>query len=103
MQVKIDEHLSATMSFQNISIKKLAIIFIVAGVVIVFAIMGTSARNLFSQSITETVAVKIKEGNDCIVEPSDKVPRLIPDCNYALGDNLSITYKPGQPATEKYE
>lgn len=90
------------MSFQNISIQKLAIIFIVAGVVIVFAIMGSSAKSLFSNSITENVNVKLKQGNECIVEPSDKVPRVIPNCQYAIGDSLSVTYKPQQPTLEKY-
>jgi hypothetical protein len=91
------------MSFQNISIQKLAIIFIVAGVVIVFAIMGSSAKSLFSNSVTEKVNVKLKQGNECIVEPSDKVPRTIPNCEYAIGDSLSVTYKPQQPSIEKYE
>ena len=91
------------MSFQNISIQKLAIIFIVAGVVIVFAIMGSSAKSLFSNSITENVNVKLKQGNECIVEPSDKVPRAIPNCQYAIGDSLSVTYKPQQPALEKFD
>jgi len=91
------------MSFQNISIQKLAIIFIVAGVVIVFAIMGSSAKSLFSNSITENVNVKLKQGSECIVEPSDKVPRTIPNCQYAIGDSISVTYKPQQPSIEKYE
>ena len=90
------------MSFQNISIQKLAIIFIVAGVVILFAIMGSSAKSLFSSSITENVNVKLKQGNECIVEPSDKVPRTFPNCEYAIGDSLSVTYKPQQPSIEKY-
>src|SRR5215510_4942280 len=91
------------MSFQNISIQKLAIIFIVAGVVIVFAIMGSSAKSLFSNSITENANVKLKQGNECIVEPSDKVPRVIPNCQYAIGDSLSVTYKPQHPTLEKFE
>ena len=90
------------MSFQNISIKKLAIIFIVAGVVIVFALLGSSAKNLFRNSIIEDVTVKIKKSGDCIVEPSDKVPRVISNCQYNVGDNLSVTYKPQQPPIEKY-
>jgi hypothetical protein len=91
------------MSLQNISVKKLAIIFIVAGAVIIFVLLGSSARSLFSQSVTEDVTVKIKTGNNCVVEPSDNVPRQISGCQYKVGDNLSVTYKPTQPTIEKYE
>jgi flagellar basal body-associated protein FliL len=48
------------MSFEGISFGKLAIIFIVAGVILVLAIMGSSATNLFSQSVTEDAKVTIK-------------------------------------------
>ena len=88
------------MSFQNISPWKLAIIFIVAGVVIILALFGSSARNLFSGSITEEVPVMLKKDNDCVVEPSDGIPRVSSNCNYAVGDNLSVTYKTKQPAIE---
>jgi hypothetical protein len=91
------------MSFQNISLWKLAIIFVVAGVVIIFALLGSSAKNLFSKGISEDVSVKLKKDNDCIVEPSDNIPRVISNCKYAVGDNLSITYKAQQPTIEKHE
>jgi hypothetical protein len=91
------------MSFQNISMWKLAIIFIVAGAVIVFALLGSSAKNFFAKSVTEDVSVKLKNDGNCIVEPSDQIPRVISNCNYAVGDNLSVTYKPQQPAIEKHE
>jgi len=91
------------MSFQNMSMWKLAIIFIVAGAVIIFALLGSSAKNLFSKSVSEDVSVKMKKDGDCVVEPSDQVPRVISNCNYAVGDNLSITYKPQQPTVEKHE
>jgi hypothetical protein len=90
-------------SFQNISLWKLALIFIVAGVVIILALLGSSARNLFSGSITEDVPVMLKRDNNCVLEPSDGIPRVISNCNYAVGDNLSVTYKSKQPAVEKYE
>ena len=91
------------MSFQNISLWKLALIFIVAGIVIILALLGSSARNLFSGSINEDVPVMLKKDNDCVVEPSDGIPRVISNCNYAVGDMLSVTYKPKQPTLEKYE
>jgi hypothetical protein len=90
-------------SFQNISLWKLALIFIVAGIVIILALLGSSAKNLFSDSITEDVTVKLKSDNDCVVEPSDGIPRVISNCNYAVGDILSVTYKPKQPTIQKYE
>jgi len=82
---------------------KLALIFIVAGIVIILALLGSSAKNLFSAAITEDVPVKLKKDNNRVVEPSDKIPRVISNCNYAIGDILSVTYKPKQPAIEKYE
>ncbi len=91
------------MSFEGLSGKKLAIIFIGAGVLIVFAISGFQARNLFRESVTEDVTVQLKQGGNCIVEGSDRVPRTINGCPYNVGDVVSITYKPEQPALEKHE
>ena len=82
---------------------KLALIFIVAGIVIIFALLGSSAKNLFSNAITEDVPVKLKKNNDCVVEPSDNIPRVISNCNYGVGDILLVTYKPNRPTVEKYE
>ena len=91
------------MSFQNISLWKLAIIFVIAGAVIILAMLGSSAKNLFSGSITEDVSVMLKKDNDCIVEPSDGIPRVISNCNFSVGDNLSVTFKSKQPTIEKFE
>jgi len=82
---------------------KLALLAIAAGVVIVFAISGFQARNLFLPSVTEDVTVKIKQAGNCIVEASDQVPRTISNCPYNVGDTVSITYKQKQPAIERYE
>jgi len=91
------------LGFQDIALWKLAIIFVVAGAVIIFALLGSSTRNLFSDAITEPVAVILKNENDCIVEPSDGIPRVISNCKYSVGDNLSVAYKPKQPTLERYE
>jgi hypothetical protein len=91
------------MSFEGISFGKLALIFIVAGVVLVLAIMGSSATNLFRQSVTEDATVKIKHEGNCVVEASDKIPRTIVNCPYNVNDTLVITYKPERPAIENYE
>ena len=56
------------MNFDNISFNKLAIIFIIAGVVLVLVILGSSATSLSSVSITEETEVKMKHGDNCIVE-----------------------------------
>ena len=53
-------HCILIMSFEGISFGKLAIIFNGAGVVLILAIMGSSATNLFRQSVTEDATVKIK-------------------------------------------
>lgn len=83
------------MSLHDISLKKLAIIIIAAGVIIVFAISGFQARNLFAPSITEDAQVIIKnqQQNTCVVEGSDRVPRTISDCP---------TYKPEHPSIERH-
>jgi flagellar basal body-associated protein FliL len=91
------------MSFEGISFGKLAIIFIVAGVVLVLAIMGSSATSLFSQSITEDAKVKIKHQGNCVVEASDNIPRTIANCPYNVNDTVVITYKPQRPSIENYE
>ena len=81
----------------------MAIIFIVAGVVVILALLGSSAKNLFSGAITERVSVILKKDDDCIVEPSDGIPRVISNCQFTIGDNLSVAYKPKQPTLERYE
>lgn len=91
------------MSLQDLTPKKLAIILIVVGVVLVFALMGFSAKNLFVSSVTEEAKVIIKEGDKCIVEGSDRVPRDILNCPYNEGDTILITYKPQQPSIERHE
>jgi hypothetical protein len=64
------------MSLNDISLKKLALIIVAAGVIIVFALSGFQARNLFAPSVTEEASVIIKDDDGtCIVEGSDDVPR----------------------------
>ncbi len=86
------------MSVAGLSLGKLAIILIAAGVIIVFAISGFQARDvLFAPNITEETEVIIKEGTTCTVQAEDDVPRTINDCTYDVGDIISITYKREQP------
>jgi hypothetical protein len=92
------------MSLHDISLKKLALIMIAAGVIIVFALSGFQARNLFAPALTDEAAVIIKDDDGtCVVEGSDDVPRTISNCPYNVGDTLSITYKPQQPSIERHE
>ena len=91
------------MSFDNISFSKLAVIFIIAGVALVLAILGSSATSLFSASITEEAEVKMKQEGNCIVEAGDRIPRMISDCSYNVNDTVLITYKTKQPAIEKHQ
>jgi hypothetical protein len=87
------------MSLQGLSLGKLAIILIAAGVLIVFAISGFQARDIFfAPNITEETQVIIKEQGTCTVQAEDDVPRTIGDCPYNVGDTISITYKREQPS-----
>jgi hypothetical protein len=92
------------MSVQGLSLGKLAIILIVAGVAIVFLISGFQVRDvLFAPSITEETPVIIKnEQGTCTVQAADDVPRTINDCPYDAGDTISITYKREQPPISEH-
>lgn len=83
--------------------KWLALLFVVAGVVVVFMLMGGSLTQLFSAGIQESVLIQIKEGNTCVVEASDGVPRTINNCPYQQGDNITISYKQGLPSLEGHQ
>lgn len=80
--------------------KWLALLFVIAGVVVVFMLMGGSLTQLFSSGIQESVVVQLKEGNTCVVEASDGIPRTINNCPYQKGDNITISYKQGLPTLE---
>lgn len=87
----------------DLSPKMLAIIFIVGGIVVVFMLMGGSLTQLFSAGVQETVMVKIKEGDTCIVEASDGIPRSIENCSYQQGENITIEYKQGLPSIQSHQ
>jgi hypothetical protein len=86
------------MSFQGLSLGKLAIILIAAGVGLVFSYFRVQARDvLLAPNISEETQVIIKEGSTCTIQAEDDVPRTIDDCSDEVGDTLSITYKREQP------
>lgn len=87
----------------DLSPKMMAVLFIILGVVVVFLLMGGSLQQLLSSSIQETVSVKIKQNNTCIVEASDGIPRSINNCPFDVGDNVTITYKQGLPTIEGFQ
>lgn len=62
------------MSFTS-SPARLAIIFIIAGVVIVFAIFGTSQGVYLYQAQQRKCTVEIKQADECIEQASDGIPR----------------------------
>ncbi len=68
----------------------------------VFLLLGSSIMSLFSGGITEQVVIKIKEGDACIVEASDGIPRQITNCPYDKGDTINIVYKQRQPAIQSH-
>src|SRR5688572_8162967 len=92
------------MSLHDISLGKLAIILIAAGVGIVFLISGFQARDvLFAPNVTEETSVIIKdEQGTCTVQAEDDVPRTIENCPYNVGDTISITYKREQPSISEH-
>ena len=81
---------------------RLAFIFIAGGIGLVFLLLGSSIVNLFSGGITEQVVIKIKEGDACIVEASDGIPRQITNCPYKEGDTITIVYRQQQPAIQSH-
>jgi hypothetical protein len=93
------------MSLQGIPLGKLAIIFIIAGVIIIFLLSGFQAGDvLFAPNITEETEVIIKDAQGtCTVEGADNIPRTISDCPYEVGDTISITYKQDQPSISDHE
>ena len=87
----------------ELSPKWMAVLFIIGGVVVVFMLMGGSLTQLFSSSIQESVKVEIKEGNNCVIEASDGIPRTINNCPYQQGDTITISYKQGLPSVESHQ
>jgi hypothetical protein len=45
----------------------------------------------------------MKQEGDCVIEPSDDIPRTIAECPYNINDTLVITYKTPQPSIENHE
>ena len=87
---------SDSSEFERMSPKKLAILFGLAffgTFMLIQLIQGFPLKDIiFRQQATEEVEVTFKNGDVCIVEPSDRHPREIHNCPYSVGDTLIITY-----------
>lgn len=87
---------SDSSEFERMSTKKMAILFGLAffGVFMVIQmIQGFPLAQLFTrQTVTEEAQVLLKNGDVCVVEPSDRQPKDIQDCTYNKGDTLIVTY-----------
>ena len=94
---------SSDMSVGGLSLGKIAILLIAAGIGIVFLISGFQAKNvIFAPNVTEQTQVIIKEQGICTVQANDEVPRTIDNCPYDVGDTISITYKREQPPISEH-
>jgi hypothetical protein len=87
---------SDSSEFERMSTKKLAILFGLAffgAFMLIQMIQGFPLKDIiFREQATEEVQVTFKNGDVCIVEPSDQQPREIHNCPYSVGDTLIITY-----------
>ena len=92
--------------FGKMSTKKLAILFGLAffgAFMVIQMIQGFPLAELLTRQTTmEEVSVSIKNGNVCVVEPSDNQPKEIRDCQYNLGDRLVVTYYEGSTKVESH-
>lgn len=82
--------------FERMSTKKLAILFGLAffgAFMVIQMIQGFPLAQLFTrQTVSAEVPVTIKQGDVCVVEPPDRQPKEIRDCQYNVGDVLVVTY-----------
>ncbi len=80
----------------KMSTKKLAILFGLAffgAFMLIQMIQGFPLAQLITRTtVTEEVVVSIKQGDVCVVEPSDRQPKEIRECLYSEGDTLIVTY-----------
>jgi hypothetical protein len=91
----------STMSGKKLT--AIVVIVIVGAFFVIQAIFGFPIRDVFRKDITDQAKVVIKDSSGtCIVEPSDKQPRSIPNCPYKVGDTLSVTFKEGTDHIEKF-
>lgn len=97
---------SDSSEFERMSTRKLAILFGLAflgAFMIIQMIQGFPLAALITRrTMTEEVAVSIKQSDVCIVEPSDRQPKEIRQCLYSVGDILIVTYYNGATKLESH-
>jgi hypothetical protein len=90
----------------KMSTKKLAILFGLAffgAFMLIQMIQGFPLAQLINRkTTTEEVAVAFKQGDLCVVEPSDRQPKEIRECPYSVGDVLIVTYYNSSTKVESY-
>ncbi|HET7149039.1 MAG TPA: hypothetical protein VFI73_11125 [Candidatus Nitrosopolaris sp.] len=95
-----------TGSFFSMSGKKMAllvVIVIIGGFFGVQAMFGFPIRDLFRNEVTDQVKVVTKSQGTCVVIGADQHPRVIPNCQFKIGDTLIITYRQGMASIDKYQ
>jgi hypothetical protein len=97
---------SDSSEFARISTKKLAILFGLAffgAFMLIQMVQGFPlAEILFRHTLTEEVNVSIKQGDVCVIEPSDGQPKSIQGCPYNVNDPLTVTYYNGSTNVESH-
>ncbi|HZA99392.1 MAG TPA: hypothetical protein VE308_00050 [Nitrososphaera sp.] len=97
---------SDSSEFARISTKKLAILFGLAffgAFMLIQMVQGFPLGEiLFRQTVTQEVNVSIKQGNVCVIEPSDGQPKSIQGCPYNINDPLIVTYYEGSTNVESH-
>lgn len=90
----------------RISAKKLAILFGLAffgAFMVIQMVQGFPLADLlFRQTVTEEVAVFLKQGDVCVVETRDRTPKEIRGCSYEKDDILIVTYYEGSTKIESH-
>ncbi len=93
-------HIMQIMEYEDYG-KKMLIYAGIAIVGIFFVLQAMFGFPLFKSFESDSVSdarVVIKDANgNCVLEASDKIPRVLHNCPYDKEDIVSITYKKGTP------
>ncbi len=67
--------------------------FVAAGIVLSTVIFPF--WNLIREDVYEDVVILTNDGGTCYVETSDSVPKIIEDCSFSSGDEVTIKFGDG--------
>ena len=93
--------LFSSMPGQKIAL--LAVVVIIGGFIGLQAMLGFPIKDLIRNDVTDKQKVVTKSEGTCVVIGADQHPRGIPNCQYKIGDTLTVTYKQGMASVEKYQ